>query len=361
MRTIYDGYRILENEEPVFFAGANTGKGFVGAYRDFVCEEKLNHLWILKGGSGTGKSTLMRKIQADVCSGGHSCVRYLCSSDPDSLDAVVIDEKYIILDGTSPHVWEMEYPGAVSELIYLGKHWCPEKLEAERDTILRLIRRKKDAYCAGYACLNAVSVLEREQYRTSMGLLDREKLNVWMDRILRKVPGQARTGETEQTRTWAVTAKGLCRTDGLYRMAKVHWTVADSLQTAVCLMELLAMRCRELRIPVTMALHPVNDRITEVYIPSLDLHIAMGNSSSDKTICMSRFLQKEQLAEKKGPIRMTVRCMVSLLEDACASFGEAGRAHSELESVYGNAMDFAGLNRETAQIRKQIRRYIDQV
>lgn len=36
---------------------------------------------------------------------------YYCSSDPDSLDAVVFRKiKAIIVDGTSPHVFEPDYP-----------------------------------------------------------------------------------------------------------------------------------------------------------------------------------------------------------------------------------------------------------
>ncbi|MBR4960393.1 MAG: hypothetical protein IKY52_05815 [Clostridia bacterium] len=358
MRTIYDGYTLLDTEEAAFFAGANTGSGFAGEFEHFADEEKLNHLWIIKGASGSGKSTLMRKICADALSDGHSYIQYLCSSDPDSLDAAVVDGKYAILDGTSPHIWEMEYPGAVSELIYLGKYWKPELLEAEKETVFRLTGAKKEAFRAGYAYLNAVSVLEKEQFQSAMYILHTEKVNAWIDRLLGKIPGKSRTGETEWYRTWAVTAKGLFRTNGLQRMAGHHWTISDRYQTAVCLLGMFAERCRKLQIPVCLSAHPIHDRITEVYIPSMDLHIALGDEPSDKTICMSRFLQKELLTVKKGTIRLSARCMVSLLEDSCLCFREAGRVHAELEKVYGKAMDFSAMNRETGQLRKRISKTI---
>ena len=361
MRTIYEGYTFLETETPAFFAGANTGSGFSGEYAAFAGEEALNRLWILKGSSGSGKSTLLRKLGADAAADGHSCVQYLCSSDPDSLDAVVIDGKYAALDGTAPHVWEMEYPGAVSELIYMGKFWETEKLEAEKETIIRLTRSKKEAFGAGYACLSALSVLEKEQYQTAIRLLDIEKVNAWLDRFLSKVPRQARTGETERCRTWAITTKGLFRSGGLQKMAGNHWILSDRYQTAVCFLGLLAEHCRKLQIPVCLSVHPVNDRVTEVYIPPMDLHISVGKEPADKTICMNRFLKKEQLTVKKGAIRLGARCMVSLLEDACACLREAGEAHRELEKVYGSAMDFAAMNRETGQLRKRIRKYIGQM
>lgn len=173
MHTIFQGYTMIHEEIPTFFAGANTGHGFVGTYGDFAKEEGLRQLWILKGGSGTGKSTLMRRIAADAV--GHSLVQYLCSSDPTSLDAVVLDEAYVILDGTAPHVWEMAYPGAVSEIVYLGKYWDAAMLQERREEIVRISLEKKAAYGKGYQALAALSVLEAETYEAAMAMLDQER------------------------------------------------------------------------------------------------------------------------------------------------------------------------------------------
>ncbi|MBQ8642156.1 MAG: hypothetical protein IJ480_08035 [Clostridia bacterium] len=359
MRTIYDGYVYLETEKPAFFAGANTGNGFAGEYHSIASEEEKERVWIIKGGSGTGKSTLMGKISADASESGHRCVHYLCSSDPESLDAVVIDNRFVVLDGTAPHVWEMQYPGAVSEILYVGKYWKREKLAARRAEIIRLCQEKQAAYKAGYGILAALTRLEEEQYAAAAELLDREKLEKFLNRLLRGVPRQERTGGTFTCRTWAVSMKGLARTNGLSRMADTHWNVEDSYQTAPCFFAMLAELCERYSVPVYLSRHPINDRYVEAYIPALSLHMGLGDeSASDKTICMNRFVRKELPGDKKGTIRLAARCMTSLLQDACLRFSAAGEMHSALEAVYKDAMDFSQMNREMGTIRKQIQKII---
>lgn len=362
MHTIFQKYSLIHTDAPVFFAGANTGNGFAGEYDRMASEEKNKRVWIIKGGSGTGKSTLMEKLCRAAEEAGHRCIRYLCSSDPTSLDAAVIDGQYTILDGTAPHVREMEYPGAVSEILYVGKYWKRDLLEERREEIIRLTQAKKEAYREGYTVLAAVAKLEEETYRAAMALLDTEKLRRCIGRILKGVPKGERTGNAETCRTWTVSMQGLARTDGLEQMAELHWRIADTCQTAPCFFGVLAEMCREAQIPVCLSLHPVNDRVVEAYIPALSLHLSMepGETAPDKTICMNRFLQKELPAGRKGAIRLTARCMTELLEMACARFREAGDAHGALEEIYRGAMDFSRMNRESTTLRKQILKLLEE-
>lgn len=363
MRTIFQEYTLLHASTPTFFAGANTGHGFAGAYDDFAMEDDKSHVWILKGGSGTGKSTLMHKVAAEVEEAGHSCVRYLCSSDPTSLDAVVIEGRYVILDGTAPHVREMTYPGAVSEIVYLGKYWNGEKLAEHREEIIGLTKAKKDAYASGYKVLAAVSSLETENHVAAMELLDIDKLRGWGERMLRNVPKSARCGGCTTVRTWAISMRGLYRTDGLACGYTQHWRIEDTYGTAPCLLAVLAELCQKAQIPVVLSLHPINDRIVEMGIPALSLHLSMGESDGacDKTICMQRFLRKELLEQKKGAIRLTSRIMTEMLPLALNHFAKAGEEHMALETIYKSAMDFPKLSRETAQLRKQILAICDSV
>jgi len=361
MRTIYDGFTRMQTEKPTFFAGANTGNGFVGEYNTIASEENRKRVWIIKGGSGTGKSTLMGKIAAEAETEGHRCVRYLCSSDPDSLDAVVIDDRYAVVDGTAPHVWEMQYPGASSEILYVGKYWKRERLEEKRDEIRELCRRKQAAFRAGYTRLAALSRVEEELYETAMEILDRAKLEKVLLRLLKGVHRGERTGGVQICRTWTVSVKGLFCTDGLYAQAENHWYVRDLYQTAPCFFAILTELCAEQHVPVHLSQHPVNDRVVEAYIPALSLHISMGTERDpDKTICMSRFVRKELLTERKGSIRLSAGCARSLLQDACTRFREAGESHAALEAIYREAMDFGQMNRDTAVIRRQIRKILEE-
>ena len=92
-------------EQPMhFFLGANSPAGFVSFYDEITAQAENGRLFVVKGGPGTGKSTLMRRTAAAL-SQREKCFEYIhCSSDPDSLDAVVFPAlNTAIVDGTAPH------------------------------------------------------------------------------------------------------------------------------------------------------------------------------------------------------------------------------------------------------------------
>ena len=92
-----------------YFLGANSAQGFVSLYDELIDESQASAFYVLKGGPGCGKSTLMKKIGEKMEGAGYAVEYILCSGDPDSLDGIVIPEKGVaIVDGTSPHGKETE-------------------------------------------------------------------------------------------------------------------------------------------------------------------------------------------------------------------------------------------------------------
>ncbi len=86
-----------------YFLGANSPSGFYSLYDQLLPPERARAIYILKGGPGCGKSTLMRKVAAWAQETGLETEYILCSGDPDSLDAVVFPDKAAaIVDGTAP-------------------------------------------------------------------------------------------------------------------------------------------------------------------------------------------------------------------------------------------------------------------
>ena len=86
-----------------YFLGANSPAGFYSLYDQMLPPEQARAIYILKGGPGCGKSTLMRKIGAWAEEAGLRPEYILCSGDPDSLDAVILpDRRVAVVDGTAP-------------------------------------------------------------------------------------------------------------------------------------------------------------------------------------------------------------------------------------------------------------------
>ena len=90
--------------EVQYFLGANSPTGFYSLYDQMIDRAKARRLYILKGGPGCGKSTLMRRVAERAKAAGQEVEYILCSGDPDSLDAVILPGMEIaVADGTAPH------------------------------------------------------------------------------------------------------------------------------------------------------------------------------------------------------------------------------------------------------------------
>ena len=86
------------------FLGANTAGGFVSRFDQLHTDRRVKKLVILKGGPGCGKSTFMKKLRATAAELGADTECYPCSSDPASLDGILIPAAGLaIVDGTAPH------------------------------------------------------------------------------------------------------------------------------------------------------------------------------------------------------------------------------------------------------------------
>ena len=87
-----------------YYLGANSPTGFYSLYDELMDPGSAAGIYILKGGPGCGKSTLMRQVAQQAEDRGLKVEYIPCSGDPDSLDAVILPEQKIALvDGTAPH------------------------------------------------------------------------------------------------------------------------------------------------------------------------------------------------------------------------------------------------------------------
>ena len=99
-----------------YFLGGNTPSGFYSLYHQLSDPARMRALYIIKSGPGSGKSTLMRRVERHAQAAGLETQEVLCSGDPDSLDAVILPQLgAAVVDGTSPQgvVTKGHYRGLV--------------------------------------------------------------------------------------------------------------------------------------------------------------------------------------------------------------------------------------------------------
>ena len=76
---------------------------FHSLYHQLSDPNRMQALYIIKGGPGSGKSTLMRRVERHAKAAGLETQQVLCSGDPDSLDALLLPQlKAALVDGTAP-------------------------------------------------------------------------------------------------------------------------------------------------------------------------------------------------------------------------------------------------------------------
>ena len=124
-----------------FFFGANNKSGYCSLYNSLYDPYIEGKHFILKGGPGTGKSTLMRKVAEKAERKGYYVERGFCSADPNSLDVVLVPEiNFSICDGTAPHTFDPKMPGTSEHIIDLGVAWDRKYLNSHIDEIGRLMK-----------------------------------------------------------------------------------------------------------------------------------------------------------------------------------------------------------------------------
>lgn len=84
------------------FFGTSTVNGPVNFIDNIT--EKISKRYFIKGRPGTGKSTFLKKLSAELKRNGFDVEEYYCSFDPKSLDMVVSRELSLcVFDSTAPH------------------------------------------------------------------------------------------------------------------------------------------------------------------------------------------------------------------------------------------------------------------
>lgn len=198
----------MEAAEKHYFVCANTAEGFVDHFRSNLAD--LDRIFILKGGSGTGKSTLMTRIGKAYQACDYAVDYIHCSSDADSLDGVIIpDLSVAIVDGTSPHVVEPVLPGAIEDYVNLGLALDRKKLAPYKDKMLAIKKEISMHYKAVYDYLHqAAIVLEKSEVTvTDMPALAADKQQQLFEQILGKTV-LLKKAKVKHRFCGALTAKG---------------------------------------------------------------------------------------------------------------------------------------------------------
>ena len=105
--------------EKGYFASCNSFDGFKSYFDRIFDSRNFDRIFVLKGGPGTGKNTLMKRLVKAFSKDSVNVEKSYCSSDVNSLDGVIIenDEKRVaVYYGAADTVVGMAF-GYIDEII----------------------------------------------------------------------------------------------------------------------------------------------------------------------------------------------------------------------------------------------------
>ncbi len=329
------------------FAGANSQEGFVSFYCDIFEREQIERIYILKGGPGTGKSSFMKRAAALCEERGCGVERYCCSSDPESLDAVIIDGRTVILDGTAPHSMEAVRPGVRDEIIDLGAFWDAERLSEEYERICELADKKKECYARAYKYLEAYGNVRNINSALILPCVNLKKAERAAQRIY---DGIYRGGGFSATPGLidSVGMKGRRRLDTYESFASRVYVIDDCFDTAHLFLRMLVCLAERTDTPVRISYDPVDtSRVNALYFSNDKTAVVVvgeGCEIDGEKINMKRFICPSA-AQVRREYRANRKLCQALMASAVECFENAGKYHFELEKIYSGCMDFEAQNK----------------
>lgn len=343
----------MSENQVSFFAGANTPGEFVSLFDGLYDAYGNWRAFIIKGGPGTGKSGLMKRVAAGIEREGFFVERLYCSSDPASLDAIRIPEKRTcILDGTAPHTMEPKFPGAVEEILNLGEFWDGELLRKQAAAIRKTAALNQEMHRRSSRFLSAAGTLLEENKRLLTPHVDIDKIRNYAARFAsrefgkpggtvgtehqRYLSGITPVGALVQYHTLPLLCSRIIALDDPYGAVSRYlirlirsYALASGLDVISCLCPMSAARDIEhLIVPQAgLALFTENTFHALPFEPSRRIHAR-------------RFMDMDAAGEHRCRLKFNRRAAGQLIDEAVSLLGNAKEIHDRLEKFYISAMNF---------------------
>lgn len=324
-----------------YFAASNSSEGFYSYYNEIFDVSKYSSIYVIKGGSGTGKSFFMKRVAERAESMGMAVEYIYCSSDADSLDGIIIPRPGIaILDGTAPHVYEPRTVGAVESIVNLGEFLNEKMLRSARKIIEDLMGKKQDGFSRAYSYLAAYTELGKNLDKLTGETVKFDKIEKFVSRFTSETRGEG--GREEHLLVRSVGMRGARSFDTYRSLGDIFYEINDFSETAHFLVEKMRSAFISHGYDIYISSNPIERKKADaIAVPELGLafEICTGGESA-RTINMKRFVDTDKISSLRAEIRGIQKARADVLSLALGEFEKIKRYHFILEEIYGSAMNF---------------------
>lgn len=353
------------------YPGGNTRYGFYSFY-DYILPlaGQDEYKMILKGGPGTGKSSLMKKVGEHF--NVHELEYHWCSSDNQALDAVVIDARICILDGTAPHTVDPRYPGAYDDIIPLGNYWDGDRLQAQRHSIQLLTDEVSQFFQLAYYRLREAYTAYQEWEYYYQHHIDKARVKKNIMALGSEFMATRSVSSPAPTRhlfAAAITPQGIVtRVESLLPEKIQLFAVKGSPGSGKSeLFHFISRQCAISGIGLEHYHNPFNpDEIDLLIAPEreialldisgifVDYEAHLSKHQYLRLLDFDQLLNPTSIDPWAKRIHQTQNRLIDAIQDASQLIRYAKERHDELEAIYIAAMHFDELDQLQEQIIKQI-------
>jgi hypothetical protein len=360
------------------FPGGSTTVGFYNRFQ-YIIGPDAARIFVIKGGPGVGKSTFMDAIGKEMVNRGYDVEHHHCSSDPDSLDALVIPSlKIALLDGTAPHIVDPKNPGAVDEIINLGEYWKEDVIVKHREQVLSTNKKVSRLFNIAYDLLRQSGAAYEEWKGYMEPAVDGVKYNRIARLLVENIFEGITANDTSAPQSRhlfgsAITPKGLLDyKETLLTKEMRIFSIAGQPGTGVKQLIARAAQAAEEKGLYTEQFHcPYEpDKLDLLIIPAINTalmntsqpyHFNLGRLDGIKPadeIDLDICIRKDAMAEYE-PERLDAELRSrDLLEKAIAHLTRAKAAHDDMEEFYIQSMDYDMVKEKRDEVLKRILNYI---
>lgn len=338
-----------------YFLGANTPLGFYGLYDSFTDPKSDTALYILKGGSGCGKSTFMKRIGEKMLAHNIPIEEIYCSADPSSLDALYIPRfKTAYVDGSHPHGLDTQFAGVFDHYVHLGQYYNTQSLQKEKEAIMAQIIKGKEPYKRAYDYLAAADKIWREIIHE----LTDTKL---IEKIEKRVNGIVTRECKHKSKAGSGNVKKRFLSSFTYEGFSDFFTTVAQKETRVYLfdnqfglshiaLEKIKDSFIHLAYDMVACQSPMSpNKLEHILIPERKLAFISTNDTWQyqgayyRHIRLDAMISTQKLTQAKKRIKFSKKVRGMLWEEAICALTLAREEHVALEALYNPHVDFNGV------------------
>lgn len=351
-----------------FYFGANNKQGYCSLFENTYNPYKEGNHLILKGGPGTGKSTLMKRVADKMEKRGYYVERGYCSADPESLDIVLVPEiNFSIVDGTSPHTMDPTLPGVTEHIVDLSVAWDKTYLKGHVGEIGELTLDNKNQHKKAADFLMLASTIETQNVLLCSKYTDKEKLERYIKRTANRIIPERtdyKPGNVHKRFLSAITPEGVdVRHESVVALAEKIVTIEDEFGVvAPFIMNKIADYAVEMGYDIYKCYCPLFPMVKaeHIIIPQLKTALMTENSyhysidDESKHIHAARFTDREGVQSIKEKLQFGKKAKKELINEAVKKMSLAKDLHDRLEEYYIKSTDFDTINEISEKIISKI-------